>query len=101
MKQKVTASHTKGPWEAHSGEVTTQQIAGRSYRRIAVIQDYGVGSLKEIDEANAQLIAAAPDLLEALEEALDNFLECNCGKSCEGTCTYSRAKRAIAKASAE
>ena len=64
------ATHTHGPWEAHNCEVTTQQINGRSYRRIAAIQDYGVGSLKDIDEANAKLIAAAPELLAALQNIL-------------------------------
>lgn len=59
--------HTPGPWEAHNGEVTTRQINGRSYRRIAAIQDYGVGCLPEVDKANARLIAAAPDLLDAAE----------------------------------
>lgn len=62
--------HTKGPWEAHNGEVTTQQVGGRSYRRIAAVQDYGMGCLPEVDEANAKLIAAAPDMLYALERTL-------------------------------
>jgi hypothetical protein len=65
--------HTKGPWEARNGEVTTQQIDGRSYRRIAAVQDYGLGSLPEVDEANARLIAAAPDLLAALRDAMGWF----------------------------
>ena len=59
--------HTKGPWEAHNGEVTTAQISGRSYRRIAAVQDYGMGAAPEVDEANARLIAAAPDLLAACQ----------------------------------
>lgn len=65
------SKHTPGPWEAHNGEVTTRQENGRSYRRIAAVQDYGIGSLVEVDEANARLIAAAPDLLEALKDLSD------------------------------
>lgn len=65
------SKHTPGPWEAGNGEVTTQQIEGRSFRRIAAVQDYGMGCLPEVDEANAHLIAAAPDLLESLRRLLD------------------------------
>lgn len=43
----------------------------RSYRRIAAVQDYGIGSLPEVDEANARLIAASPDLLAACKGLLD------------------------------
>jgi hypothetical protein len=71
--------HTKGPWEAHNGEVTTQQIPGRSFRRIAVIQDYGVRTLPEVDEANARLIAAAPAMLQALRDvsqAYQDMFDC-------------------------
>lgn len=63
------SKHTPGPWEHHTtGEVTTKQEDGRSYRRIAVVQDYGIGSLPEVDEANARLIAAAPDMLTCIED---------------------------------
>lgn len=80
--------HTPGPWENHCGEVTTPQINGRSYRRIAAVQDYGLGGLPEVDEANAHLISAAPDLLEALKELVDLNVARN----------MNRAKAAIAKA---
>jgi hypothetical protein len=66
-------SHTKGPWEFYNGEVTTKQEQGRSYRRIAAVQDYGLGSDPEVDEANARLIAAAPDLLAAMTLILDRL----------------------------
>jgi hypothetical protein len=57
--------HTQGPWYAHttfiSGETDNIAIAQCSYR----------GEV-DLDEAmaNAQLIAAAPDMLEALEGVL-------------------------------
>jgi hypothetical protein len=44
-------------------------------------------------------------LVNVLTEALDNYLDCNCSyrsdqapeEQCEGTCTYSRAKAALAQ----
>ena len=65
--------HTPGPWEDNNGEVTTQRVDGRSFRRIAVVQDYGLGSLPEVDTANAKLIAAAPELLAALLKIREAF----------------------------
>jgi hypothetical protein len=70
MEIWIMSKHTPGPWEAHNGEVTTPREDGRSYRRIAAVQDYGVGSLKEVDDANARLMAAAPDMLKALRECI-------------------------------
>jgi hypothetical protein len=67
------SKHTRGPWEARNGEVTTRQVFGRSYRRIAAVQDYGLGSLKEVDEANANLIAAAPEMLDILDRIACQF----------------------------
>ena len=87
-------AHTKGPWEAHNGEVTTQQIDGRSFRRIAAVQDYGMGSQREVDEDNARLIAAAPELLEALRQFVDEFDGCYA----EGEPAMVKARAAIAKA---
>jgi len=65
----TTPKHTEGPWEAHNGEITTRQQAGRSFRRIAVVQDYGLSGSLEVDEANARLIAEAPAMLRALKIA--------------------------------
>src|SRR5687768_1761203 len=93
----MNAKHTKGPWEAHNGEVTTRQVDGRSYRRIACVQDYGLGCSPEV-EANARLIAAAPELLSCLLAYVE--LE-------EQAAPYSsspmreRARSAIAKATGE
>jgi hypothetical protein len=60
---------TEGPWEVHNGEITTPQIEGRSYRRIASVQDYG-GGFNEVDKANAFQMAASPDLVAACKNAL-------------------------------
>lgn len=60
-------SHTKGPWKVGSW------FNGRLAIIVADISDYSIvaeltGAKKNYEE-NANLIAAAPDLLEALENA--------------------------------
>jgi len=57
--------HTPGPWQAHRHESTdtyTIHVAGRCWETWAVAH---VGDCTQ-DEANARLIAASPELLEAL-----------------------------------
>ncbi len=59
--------HTPGPWDAHHHESTdtyTIHVAGRSWESWAIAH---VGDCTQ-DEANARLIAAAPDLLDALRQ---------------------------------
>lgn len=92
----MNATHTKGPWEARNGEVTTRQIEGRSFRRIAAVQDYGIGSLPEVDEANARLIAAAPDLLAAAEAVIAS--DALIGNSRCAVEAFDAMRKAIAKA---
>ena len=63
------SKHTKGPWEAadrgdYSDLDGSSRVILGDDRRIAIVQHKG----DEEDEANARLIAAAPDMLEALEE---------------------------------
>lgn len=65
---------TARPWEANNGEITTPREVNRSYRRIAAIQDYGIGGLHEMDEANAELIVRAVNSFDAAKEALQNML---------------------------
>jgi hypothetical protein len=66
-KGGAVSNHTPGPWRVNE---STCVIAGPENAPFAVAQVY-LGS-----EANAALIAAAPDLLEALETILgvDNKL---------------------------
>jgi hypothetical protein len=57
------AQHTKGPWRLGKFGLDMQVHAGNG-----LICDLGPDSIEEVGEAkaNARLIAAAPDLLEAL-----------------------------------
>lgn len=62
-------THTPGPWAAHHHESTdtyTIHVAGRSWESWAVAH---VGDCTQ-DEANARLVAAAPEMLEALKGVL-------------------------------
>ena len=84
----TTAKHTPGPWYA-----TTMGKAGW-VDVFAHGVDIPIASTRHQDqEANARLIAAAPELLEALQSVLDNCLDS------EGLCTaHAKARAAIAKA---
>ena len=58
------SGHTKGPWniqyEGHAGQIIGAQIVA-----------LGGGAVAYVDrEANARLISAAPDLLEAIKALL-------------------------------
>jgi hypothetical protein len=58
--------HTPGPWEQHGAAVTKTINFGRSYV-IASCDSSGQPATEEI-QANARLIASAPDLLAALKD---------------------------------
>jgi hypothetical protein len=60
-----------GPWrvgETHNGEIAIKGGNGSNFTIASVDAMYGTVAQAE---ANARLIAAAPDLLEACKEALD------------------------------
>ena len=62
----MTDAHTPGPWAArrmHTGGFDIMDPRNRD-----VVTVYGGGVETESREANARLIAAAPDLLEALRQ---------------------------------
>jgi hypothetical protein len=78
MTKIMTGTHTPGPW-AQSGQ-TIRSDSGISIARTAFAfaadtsedaQWHGGGPLEPEAAANAALIAAAPDLLEAAEALLD------------------------------
>ena len=105
----MTATHTPGPWE-HRGtdggaEVICHREAAGKRRTLAhVYQESRHGR----QEANARLIAAAPDLLAACIEAREALFnlsrhakDADCfspGHDDEHVCTTCTLKMAIAKA---
>lgn len=74
------AKHTPGPWVLIDGDrfedekvITTQSRINESMCCICEMDVDFDGPHGEEQEANASLIAAAPDLLEALQDMLDAF----------------------------
>lgn len=92
MSTEAKARHTPGPWNTNLGVVWPGDSSGNP---IAYLNGH-CRKLAE-DEANARLIAAAPDLLEALKEIMDFIGEkddsCKEGPNCV-TCSLADAGRA-------
>ena len=94
-------NHTPGPWFAHdfSGVSGGNEVVASDYCVSCTTPDHitvafmgnGLRCAREEWEANAQLIAAAPELLEALEEVLGWETLCPID-------VYEQARAAIAKA---
>lgn len=59
---KMTTKHTPGPWAAFQNRI--QSAEGEPIADALMVSDFDTSGE---DEANARLIAAAPDLLAALE----------------------------------
>ena len=89
--------HTSGPWHVDGGkqESLTIRAGGQA---VAVIPGYGTGSRL----ADARLIAAAPSLLEALEQIM-YYAWCDHGSSSRPHFdhVYAYARAAIDKATGE
>jgi len=68
--QDVTAKHTPGPWNMVDEDkriaIGVGLVEGPNGYDVAEV--YNDDCPREVGEANARLIAAAPDLLEALQE---------------------------------
>lgn len=104
----MTQKHTPGPWRmiGPRGKPARIIIKGRTQKINGDTDENGprVVELKRhcsTDEANARLIAAAPELLEALEEYLD--LDENPGKERQWSreARIGLARAAIVKAKGE
>lgn len=107
----MSAKHTPGPWVVKPAE---NEQGG-----FDIDSEYGyhiaetIGGLDDEEEANSRLIAAAPDLLAALQEMVEaNDEPCRIDHKgfCqshyldhvdEGGCRVANAKAAIAKATGE
>ncbi len=77
----TNTKHTPGPWKYNHGLtyfrkahrlIHTELVVGAKGEWVAaVINDYEDGTPVKVQQANARLMAAAPELLEALEGLLD------------------------------
>lgn len=89
------AKHTPGPWQLRerdgSSSYALTDATGEHVQYLARSR-YCDGRRDEEGEANCQLIAAAPELLAALESVI-NGLQCHADWDC-----VERARAAIAKA---
>ena len=103
---KRTAKHTPGPWEARKGAgwYVARPRYGEATLAVGMDGVTLVTSPSETpwnddveSEANARLIAAAPELLEACEEFVR---KCECGEALSSR-SYAQMIAAIAKAKGE
>jgi hypothetical protein len=89
-------SHTPGPWKAYHQKKTKYCLENYEIH----YSDDGECVAEIVHEKDdALLIAAAPDLLEALASILENYTH-NKGKGL-GNGTIHKAKKAIAKATGD
>ena len=101
----MSTQHTKGPWKVKAG--SNAVLAGRkqicSHVNAASVLPVNIVEDRKIAEANARLIAAAPDLLEALQDLFDADMEhvlMGDGKD-DQIEAIAKARAAIAKATGE
>jgi len=90
--------HTPGPWDIRSLDMTDYAVVGPE-RKVCNVAFYS----KPENKANARLISAAPDLLQAAkqaEEALHHMMSANGMEPHEHEC-YTDLKAALAKAEGE
>jgi hypothetical protein len=63
----MSAKHTPGPWRVDYKDMHGQQVVMNDHIEIATCWHHCVGSIEKEMDANVRLIAAAPELLEALQ----------------------------------
>lgn len=93
------SKHTPGPWHINRFKGDNFRVSPHEY---GCSRPYRIAELIN-NEANAHLIAAAPELLEALEglvNVVSNWEE-KYGEGASNITAYFDAKKAIAKAKGE
>ncbi len=97
--------HTPGPWEIERYSDGLIQIVG-NVRAVSEHEDHVTTVVEAVtrgDEANAKLIVAAPDLLDALEDAVNRLTSSLILLKCDDDFIKketAKARAAIAKATA-
>lgn len=68
--------HTPGPWKAHHAEEAIHAVRAPNAHNLLgmIICDVGYGETEEVNVSNARLIAAAPDLFKAANDAYSRLL---------------------------
>ena len=103
--ESMDAKHTPGPWwtkrEGFSTVYVEARIEGGWIQEVAACGPTEAG--QEQQEANARLIAAAPELLEALKEIADYWNRGRNDMAMHDACWHAihTAEEAIAKATGE
>jgi hypothetical protein len=89
------AKHTPGPWafSAYTNDVCNFEVFASGSSGEIVAGEYGV-----TEEADARLIAATPELLEALRNMVDWLDDGNRQLSDAAAADVAKARAAIAKA---
>lgn len=100
------SKHTLGPWTLRSNSIDQEHVINApSWDGLAIVYGNEDDELDAQGFANARLIAAAPDLLHALESRLDfEVCECNLvavGPEYANPCPKCRASAIIARARGE
>jgi len=93
--------HTPGPWRADFGEaIRIKDAQGNTICTVTHLTKAGRRKASEV-EANAKLVAAAPELLEDLEDRLSQT-HCGCEHpACRRCLDDSRTRAVIANAKGE
>lgn len=97
-----TPKHTKGPWMISMKKSSHTTISGSIDNQLIPIAD-------NVTQANAALIAAAPEMLEALEDLYQSIKDCSefcdamksSGFDIDVVESIQRAKQVIRKAKGE
>lgn len=63
------SGHTSGPWRVAYDDANGQAVVSGEHTEICTCWHHCVGSIEKQMRCNAQLIAAAPEMLKALETA--------------------------------
>jgi hypothetical protein len=86
--------HTQGPWKAFSLNGIISVMKGG--KEVVHWSGFDAADFKRQREANARLIAAAPDMLAALKAFIADYE--NTAQTCHNGYTAEKARSAIAKA---
>lgn len=68
--KEIAAKHTPGPWRAREHNSGASIVDAGPFQ---ILLTNTVGATADVWTANARLIAAAPELLQLVKEALDEF----------------------------